>query len=118
MAGGDGGFDVREPIAKTTKLYLPNGGWHFWSRQAYGLGYACQREDRLGRLQLGQPPDQAEVDALANLRAEIRTLGASGRESPRGVYDTRRAPVEVDVGSSVPPQRNASRLFGQAWAGR
>ena len=36
---------------KTTKLYLPNGGWHFWSRQAYGLGYACQREDRFGRLQ-------------------------------------------------------------------
>jgi hypothetical protein len=36
---------------KTTKLYLPNGGWHFWSRQAYGLGYACQRDDRFGRLQ-------------------------------------------------------------------
>src|SRR5215831_296969 len=28
-----------------------NGGWHFWSRQAYGLGYACQRDDRFGRLQ-------------------------------------------------------------------
>ena len=36
---------------RTTKLYLPNGGWHFWSRQAYNLGYACQREDRFGRLQ-------------------------------------------------------------------
>jgi hypothetical protein len=36
---------------KTTKLYLPNGGWHFWSRQAYRLGYACQREDRFSRLQ-------------------------------------------------------------------
>jgi hypothetical protein len=36
---------------RTTKLFLPNGGWHFWSRQAYGLGYACQREDRFGRLQ-------------------------------------------------------------------
>jgi|SRR5271156_3954754 len=35
----------------TTKLYLPNGGWHFWSRRAYGLGYACQREARLDRLQ-------------------------------------------------------------------
>jgi hypothetical protein len=35
----------------TTKLYLPNGGWHFWSRQAYGLGYACQREARFARLQ-------------------------------------------------------------------
>lgn len=36
---------------KTTKLYLPNGGWHFWSRQAYRLGYACRREDRFSRLQ-------------------------------------------------------------------
>jgi hypothetical protein len=35
---------------RTTKLFLPNGGWHFWSRQAYGLGYACQREDQFGRL--------------------------------------------------------------------
>jgi hypothetical protein len=35
---------------KSTKLYLPNGGWHFWSRQAYGLGYACQRDDRFSRL--------------------------------------------------------------------
>src|SRR6266446_4032101 len=34
---------------RTTKLFLPNGGWHFWSRQAYGLGYACQREDRFSR---------------------------------------------------------------------
>jgi hypothetical protein len=36
---------------RTTKLFLPNGGWHFWSRQAYGLGYACQREGRFDRLQ-------------------------------------------------------------------
>ena len=36
---------------RTTKLFLPNGGRHFWSRQAYGLGYACQREDRFSRLQ-------------------------------------------------------------------
>jgi hypothetical protein len=36
---------------RTTKLYLPNGGWHFWSRQAYRLGYACQRDGRFGRLQ-------------------------------------------------------------------
>ena len=36
---------------RMTKLFLPNGGWHFWSRQAYGLGYRCQREDRFSRLQ-------------------------------------------------------------------
>ena len=31
---------------RTTKLFLPNGGWHFLSRQAYRLGYASQRENR------------------------------------------------------------------------
>src|SRR5689334_6237500 len=36
---------------RTPKLFLPNGGWHFWSRHAYRLGYACQREDRFSRLQ-------------------------------------------------------------------
>ena len=35
---------------RTTKLLLPNGGWHFWSRQAYGLGYASQREGLFDRL--------------------------------------------------------------------
>jgi hypothetical protein len=44
-------FRCPRTYCKTTKLYLPNGGCHFWSRQAYGLGYACQREDRFGRLQ-------------------------------------------------------------------
>lgn len=36
---------------RTTKLFLPNGGWHFWSRQAYQLGYASQRKGRFTRLQ-------------------------------------------------------------------
>ena len=31
---------------RTTKLFLPVGGWHFLSRQAYRLGYATQRENR------------------------------------------------------------------------
>jgi hypothetical protein len=29
---------------RVRKLYLPLGGRHFWSRRAYRLGYACQRE--------------------------------------------------------------------------
>lgn len=44
-------FQCPRTWQKTTKLYLPNGGRHFWSRQAYGLGYACQREDNFSRLQ-------------------------------------------------------------------
>lgn len=31
---------------RCTKLFLPRGGHRFWSRKAYDLGYACQREDR------------------------------------------------------------------------
>jgi hypothetical protein len=31
------------------KLFLPNGGWDFWSRKAYALGYGCQRETLLDR---------------------------------------------------------------------
>ena len=34
------------------KLYLPLGGHQFWSRQAYGLGYACQRGTALDRAHL------------------------------------------------------------------
>jgi hypothetical protein len=36
---------------KAVKLYLPLGGHRFWSRQAYRLGYASQREDAKGRAQ-------------------------------------------------------------------
>jgi hypothetical protein len=39
-------FQCPRTYRKITKLYLPNAGWHFWSRQAYRLGYACQREGR------------------------------------------------------------------------
>jgi hypothetical protein len=52
-----------------------------------------------GRTKTGRPWAYARV-ALANLRAEIRALGASGRESRRGVCSTRSAPVEVDLGSA------------------
>ena len=36
---------------RATKLFLPNGRQHFWSRRGYDFGYACQREDRFSRLQ-------------------------------------------------------------------
>jgi hypothetical protein len=34
-----------------SKLYLPRGAYRFASRQAYRLGYACQREGRMDRIQ-------------------------------------------------------------------
>lgn len=36
---------------RAVRLFLPRGGLQFWSRHAYGLGYASQREDRMGRAQ-------------------------------------------------------------------
>lgn len=36
---------------RTVKLFLPRGGHQFLSRGAYGLGYACQRENRMSRAQ-------------------------------------------------------------------
>ncbi|MGE0735306.1 MAG: hypothetical protein AB7P50_11190 [Alphaproteobacteria bacterium] len=35
---------------RVTKLFLPNGGDRFASRQAYRLGYACQRETKIDRV--------------------------------------------------------------------
>jgi hypothetical protein len=43
-------FQCPRTYRKTTKLFLPNGGRHFWSRQAYRLGYTCQREEGADRL--------------------------------------------------------------------
>ena len=36
---------------RSVRLFLPLGGHQFWSRHVYGLGYASQREDRMGRAQ-------------------------------------------------------------------
>lgn len=37
---------------RAVKLFLPLGGYRFWCREAYRLGYASQREDAKGRAQL------------------------------------------------------------------
>jgi hypothetical protein len=37
---------------RVRKLYLPLGGRHFWSRRAYELAYASQRETKYDRAQL------------------------------------------------------------------
>jgi len=36
---------------RAVRLFLPRGAHQFWSRHAYRLGYACQREDRMSRIQ-------------------------------------------------------------------
>jgi hypothetical protein len=67
-------FQCPRTYRKTSKLYLPNGGSHFWSRQAYGLGYACQREGRFDRLQR----------RAAKLNEQLRGEGWSTWDTPPG----------------------------------
>lgn len=47
--GGRWWFVCPRHQRRAFKLYLPLGGHQFWSRQAYGLGYACQRGTALDR---------------------------------------------------------------------
>jgi hypothetical protein len=64
--------------AAAAKLFLPLGGHQFLSREAYRLGYACQRETRTDRL-------------MHKARRVHRAIGAKAtrsrrmlRRSPRG----------------------------------
>lgn len=51
LGGSRWWFECPQSFRKTMKLYLPFGGCRFYSRQAYRLGYASQREDAMGRAQ-------------------------------------------------------------------
>jgi hypothetical protein len=91
-------------------------------RQAYNLGYACQRENRFGRLQrraamlnrgLGgegwatwsDPPPKPKWMRWRTYEKKIPTLGASDRESKRRVHDPSDANFEpaacIDAGPPV-----------------
>ena len=51
FGGGRWWFRCPRTGRRAVRLFLPRGGHRFWSRHAYGLGYASQREDRMGRAQ-------------------------------------------------------------------
>ena len=63
---------------RVRKLYLPRSGRHFWSRHAYELAYACQRETKFDRalrrarkLRLtlgGDPADDESPDKPPRMR--------------------------------------------------
>ena len=57
---------------RTSKLFLPDGGWHFWSRQAYDLGYACRRDDPFSRLRR----------CAAKLNGQLGGDGSEGGDIP------------------------------------
>jgi hypothetical protein len=64
-------FVCPQTARRCTKLFLPRGGHRFWSRQAYELGYASQRES---------PQDRAQRQAIKTYRA----LGGGGNGNWRG----------------------------------
>ena len=43
-------FQCPRTGARAVRLFLPRGGHQFWSRGAYRLGYATQREGRMDRI--------------------------------------------------------------------
>lgn len=53
---------------RAVRLFLPRGGHQFWSRHAYGLGYASQREDRMGRAQLQATKVYGALGGMGNWR--------------------------------------------------
>jgi hypothetical protein len=42
-------FECPRTFRRSVRLFLPLGGHQFWSRHAYGLGYASQREAPMDR---------------------------------------------------------------------
>jgi hypothetical protein len=58
---------------RAAKLYLPNGGFTFASRQAYGLVYACQRE----------PAQDRALRRAFKLRAALGSDGGIWDREPR-----------------------------------
>jgi hypothetical protein len=66
---------------RVRKLYLPLGGRHFWSRHAYELAYASQRETKYDRalrrarklrLKSARWADLAADDMVDDLRSRAR----------------------------------------------
>lgn len=65
---------------RCTKLFLPRGGHRFWSRQAYGLGYACQRMSRESRLMW------RARELHRQLGGDGRALGQASPPKPPGMW--------------------------------
>lgn len=86
---------------RVSKLFLPRGGRKFLSRQAYGLGYACQRIDRSDRIHLQG-------------RRLYRSLGGEGNwqdEAPPKPKWMRWATYERKVNRLYATQARLDRLW-------
>jgi hypothetical protein len=62
---------------RVRKLYLPLGGRHFWSRRAYELAYASQRETKYNNLWMTRPR-QATADALGDVQSPVGQAQSGG----------------------------------------
>jgi hypothetical protein len=80
-------FQCPRTYRKTTKLYLPNGDGISGAAKPMASDMPASARIASAVFSDEQPSERAEVDALANLRPEIRALEASSREGQRGVRD-------------------------------
>ena len=89
---------------RTTKLYLPDGGRYFWSRQAHDLGYACQREER--------------ADRFRRRAVKLnRQLGGEGWDTPREPAAEQRScscPMADDVSGAAKPMTSDTRASAKS----
>src|SRR5262249_25962699 len=83
---------------RVRKLYLPLGGRHFWSRHAYELAYASQRETKYDRalrrarklrLRLGGPTDDEYPDKPPRMRWATYNCLLNKLRAADGVADER-----------------------------
>jgi hypothetical protein len=89
------------------KLYLPLGGRHFWSRHAYELAYASQRETKFARalrrarklrLRLGgDPADDEYPDKLPRMRWATYNRLLDKLRAADGVADERLRRVLINA---------------------
>ena len=92
---------------RVRKLYLPLGGRHFWSRRAYELAYASQRETKYDRalrrarklrLRLGgDPADDEDPDKPPRMRWATYNRLLDELRAADGVADERLRRVLINA---------------------
>jgi hypothetical protein len=86
-----------EPPSLSARICMPARRTRGSPPSKSGKAESPARRRRLGKL--GQPPEQTKMDALANLRPEIRVLGASGREGQHGTHSKDHETLEKARGN-------------------
>jgi len=101
------GSDLKSEGSYSQKLYLPLGGRHFWSRHAYELAYASQRETKFDRalrrarklrLRLGgDPADDEYPDKPPRMRWATYNRLLDKLRAADGVADERLRRVLINA---------------------